>query len=177
VAALPSTFGGFTIGDRFLGGRFGILGSANFQNVYSATDGFFIKEQSQPLPGPNPNTPEWDYVSNRYYSDQQTRGAGHIKMDYVFNPKHKIDFYVLYTQMNEIRSRIEQDTDNSLPGSELDPHYQSKVVFQNIFNATLRGKDTLAPHLLLDWTGSFAIRILVDMLIFPIILISMGKKS
>jgi len=156
VAAPPNTFGGFTIGDRFFGGRFGILASASYQNVYSATSGFWDRQQQQPNYSPAPNTPLWDYVSNRYYSDQQTRTAGHLKMDYIFNPKHKISFYTVYTEMKEVRSRIEQDTDNSLANSELDPHYQSKVSYQHILNITLKGKDTLAHNLLLDWTGSYA---------------------
>ncbi len=156
VSVPPNVVAGFTIGDRFLGGRFGILASGNFQNVYSATSGLWIKQQSQPLPGPNPNTFDFDYISNRYFSDQQTRGAGHVKMDYVFSPKHRIDFYTVFTQMDETRSRLEQDTDNTLLKSELDPKYQSKVSFQHILNMTLKGKDTLAPHLFLDWTGAYA---------------------
>ncbi len=156
VAVPPNLVAGFTLGDRFLGGRLGILLSANFQNIYSATEGFWIKQQSEPNPGPHPNTPIWDYVSNRDYWEQQTRGAGHLKIDYVFSPKHRMDFYAVYTQMNDIRSRIEQDTANSLPGSEMNPHYQSKVTSQYIFNATLKGKDTLAHNLFLDWTGAYS---------------------
>lgn len=156
ISAPPDLFGGFTIGDRFFGGRFGILASASYQNVYSASQGMWIKQQSEPLPGPNPNTFDFDYISNRYYSDQQTRGAGHIMMDYAFNPKHKIEFYTVYVQMNELRSRIEQDTDNSLNNSELQPKYQSKVTYQHILSTTLKGKDTLAPHLFLDWTGAYS---------------------
>jgi outer membrane receptor protein involved in Fe transport len=156
VTAPPNLVSGFTIGDRFFGGRFGVLVSANYQNVYSATEGLWIKLQSQPEYSPTYNTPDWDFISNRYYSDQQTRAAGHIKMDYIFSPKHRISFYTVYSQMSEIRSRLEQDTTNSLPNSEMDPHYQSKVTYEHILSSTLKGKDSLAHHLLLDWTAAYS---------------------
>jgi len=155
--APPNIVSGFTIGDRFFDNKFGILASANYQNVYSGSEGFFMKSQQIPLPGPSPgNIPEWDYMSNRNYYIQQTRGAAHIKMDYEFNTKHKITLYTVYTEMVQKETRIDMDTDNTQPGSEQDPAFRSQIIYEHILNTTLKGYDSLGSHLFLDWTGAFA---------------------
>jgi outer membrane receptor protein involved in Fe transport len=152
----PNIVSGFTIGNRFFNNKFGILASGSYQNVFSGSEGFFMKSQQQPLPSPTFNTPEWDYMSSREYYIQQTRGAAHLKMDYEFNTRHKITLYTVYTEMVQRETRFEDDTDNTLPGSELDPGYRSVVTYQHIFNTTLKGYDSLGSHLFLDWTGAYA---------------------
>lgn len=154
--APPDLFGGFTVGDRFFGGKFGILGSVNYQNTYSATTGFFIKPQAQPNSGPTFNTPSWDYIESRYYYVQQTRGAGHLMLDYMFNKKHKISFYNVYAQMNQIETRYTYDTDNASPGSSLDPNQRTQAIYEHIYNSTIKGTDTLAHNLALNWTMAYS---------------------
>jgi len=156
VPTPPNIVSGFTVGDRFFNNKFGVLVSGNYQNVYTASDGFFMKEEQIPLPSPTFNTPLWDYQSSRDYYIQQTRGAGHIKMDYEFNTKHKITLYTVYTEMVQKETRMEDDTDNTLPGSELDPAYRSQVIYQHILNTTLKGYDSLGSHFFLDWTAAYA---------------------
>ena len=156
VTVLPNILAGATIGNRLLLNKLGILFSVSYQNTFSATQGFFIKAQSQPLPAPTFNTPEWDYVSSRYYSTQQRREAAHLKLDYEFNKKHKISLYTVYAGMNQYRSRIEDDTLNSIKGSELDPLYETKVTYQHIFSTILQGIDTLAHNLFLEWTAAYS---------------------
>ncbi len=156
ITAPPNITSGFTIGDRFFNNKFGILASGSYQNVYSATIGVFTKPESQPDPGPYPNTPIWDYISSREVYVQQTRGAGHIKMDYEFNPKHKITFYTVYAEMTQKEVRLEDDTDNTLANSELDPHYRFQTIYEHIYNATLEGRDSLGSHLVLDWKAAYS---------------------
>jgi len=156
ITAPPNIVAGFTIGDRFFNNKLGVLASVSYQNLYSTTYGFFIKPQAQPNPGPNPNTPFWDELSSNSFSLQQTTSAAHLKLDYQFNPKNTISLYTVYTEMNQKRMRYEQDSDNSLVNSELDPHYQSKVTYQHIFNTTLLGKDSIGQHLFLDWKGAYS---------------------
>ncbi len=152
---LPDLIAGATVGNRFFNKKLGVLFSVSYQNTFSSTQEMFIKPQSEPQPVPF-NTPVWDYISSRYYSVQQQREAAHLKLDYEFNQRHKISFYTLFAQMNQYRSRIETDTDNSLAGSELDPAYETKVTYQSIFTSILQGTDTLARGLLLDWTGAYS---------------------
>jgi hypothetical protein len=156
VNALPNLSAGATVGNRFLNKKFGVLFSVNYQNSYSGTQETFIKPQSEPQPVPVYNTPIWDYISSRYYSTQQEREAAHLKLDYEFNQRHKLTFYTLFAGMNQYRSNFEVDTNSSLKNSELDPTYETKVTFQQIFSAILQGQDTLAHNLYLDWTGAYS---------------------
>jgi len=156
--SLPANiFSGFTIGDRFFDGRFGILASFNYQNTYNLTSGFFIKPQSQPNASLTAyNIPDWDQIESREDYVQQTRGAGHIMMDYVFNRKNKITLYNVYAQMTQVETRLDDDTLNSSPNSELNPSDRFITTYQHIYNATLKGTDTLLPNLALDWTGAYS---------------------
>ena len=156
ISAPPNVVSGFTIGDRFFNGKFGVLGSFNYQNTYSASTGFFIKPQSEPATTPEYNTPLWDYIESREDYVQQTRGAGHVMMDYIFNKKNKITFYNVYSQMNQVETRITDDTANASPGSELQPGYRFITTYEHIYNATLKGTDTLMPNLALDWTAAYS---------------------
>ncbi len=156
VNIAPDFLSGFTVGDRFLGGKLGFLASASYQNVYSDTKGLFIKPQAQPLPGPTFNYPEWDYVQSRNDAIQQTRSAAHVKLDYELNKKNTINFYALYAEMTQVEARSDEDTVDIIPGSELDPHFRSLITFEHIFNTTLNGVDTLARNLSLDWTAAYS---------------------
>lgn len=156
VTAPANILGGFTIGNRFFKKKLGVMFSASYQNIYNATYGFFLKPQSQPNFQPTYNTPVWDYMQGRYYSVQDRRGAAHLMMDYMFNSKHHIKLYSLYTEMDQFESRVAFDTNNTAPGSELDPEYQSKVIYQHIYNTTLIGTDSLLHNLCLDWTGAYS---------------------
>jgi len=156
ITPAPNIVSGFTIGDRFLNNKFGVLASVSYQNLFSSTYGFFIKPQSQPNPGPQYGIPFWDEISSNSFSLQQTRAAAHIKLDYEFNPRNNISLYALYTEMDQQRSRYEEDTLGSLANSELDPHWESKVTQQHLFNTTLKGRDSIGSHLYLDWTGAYS---------------------
>lgn len=156
-SAPPDIFSGFTIGDRFLNGKFGVLASFNYQNTYSLTSGFFIKPQSQPNASTTEfNIPNWDYDQSREDYVQQTRGAGHVMLDYKFNRKHKITLYNVYAQMTQVETRIGDDTTNHSAGSELSPDDRFEVTYEHIYNATLKGTDTLAHNLALDWTTAYS---------------------
>ena len=157
MSAPPNVFSGFTIGDRFFGGKFGVLASFNYQNTYNLSTGFFIRPQSQPNASTTAiNIPDWDYIENRQDYVKQTRGAGHLIMDYIFNKKNKITLYNVYAQMNQVETRIADDTDNATPGSTLTQSYRFETTYEYIYNATLKGTDTLAHNLALDWTTAYA---------------------
>lgn len=156
VSVPPDLLGGFTAGDRFFHKKLGIMLSGSYQNTYNAAYGFFIKPLYQPTWQPTYNTPQYYYIENHYYSVQDRRGAAHLMMDYVFNAKHSVKLYSLYTEMDDLMSRFAFDTVNTAPGSEMDPEYQSKVTYQHIFNTTLMGKDSLCHNLCLDWTAAYS---------------------
>ncbi len=158
VKAVPDAAAGFTFGDRFLNNKLGVILSAVYQNSYSQTNEFFLTPDPQPQTSEGPNTPIFDDVENRVYSTQQTRDAAHLKLDYDFSPKHKISFYTVYVGMTQLRSDFKTDTTLGTGTGALDvnKNYETKVSYQNIYNATLQGQDSLAHNLLLDWTGAYS---------------------
>lgn len=165
VKASPNSSAGFTFGDRFLNNKLGVILSAIYSNSYSQTNAFFITPSAQPNWGPNynnPNTPVFDDIETRVYSTQETRDAAHLKLDYDISPKHKISFYTFYVGMNQYRSDFKIDTSigtgsGTYPGEGgINKNYETKVTYENIYNATLQGQDSLAHNLLLDWTGAYS---------------------
>ena len=87
---------GLTIGDRFAGGKLGIIVSASFQNLYKGTISDRLVPDAQPLPSPSPNTlnPSDSYV--RQFNTQTNRLGLQNKIDYVFNARNKISLFNLY---------------------------------------------------------------------------------
>ncbi len=159
VKAAPDAAAAFTFGDRYLNNKLGVILSGIYTNEYSQTKVFFLNPSAQPTWGPNynnPNTPAFDDVENYVYSTQQTWEGLNLKLDYDFSPKHKISFYAFYVGMNQYRSAFKTDTTigtGSGAGS-VAQNYETKVTLENIMNATLQGKDTLASGLFMDWTGA-----------------------
>lgn len=162
--ASPDASAGFTYGDRYFNNKLGLILSAIYQNTYSITKAFFLTPSAQPNFGPNydnPNTPIFDDIENRIYSTQQTRESAHLKLDYNLSSKHKLSFYTTYVGMNQYRSDFKTDTNlgtgsNTWPGTGgANLNYETKVTYENIYNATFQGLDSLAHNFLLDWTGAY----------------------
>ncbi|HTB06504.1 MAG TPA: carboxypeptidase-like regulatory domain-containing protein, partial [Bacteroidia bacterium] len=165
VKASPDASAGFTFGDRYLNNKLGLILSAIYQNDYHQTNSFFLTPSAQPTWGPNynnPNIPVFDDIENRTYSIQETRYAAHLKLDYEINPKNKISFYTMYVGMNQFRSDFKVDTNigtgsGTYPGQGgINHNYETKVTYENIYNATLQGQDSLAHNLQLDWTAAYS---------------------
>ncbi|HTB30815.1 MAG TPA: carboxypeptidase-like regulatory domain-containing protein, partial [Bacteroidia bacterium] len=160
--AAPDYSAGFTFGDRYLHNKLGVILSALYENSYSITNAFFVTPSAQPDASNGPNTPVFDDIETRVYSTQETREAAHLKLDYDFSPKHKISFYTFYVGMNQYRTDFKTDTNlgtgtGTYPGIDgISKNYETKVTYENIYNATLQGQDSLAHGLLLDWTGAYS---------------------
>jgi TonB-dependent receptor len=78
-------------------------------------------------------------------------------MDYVFNPRHKLSFYTVYVGLDAFRERYFTDSIGiATPTSNVEKHYETKVVYQNIYNATLSGEHTLLKNLVFDWKGAYS---------------------
>jgi hypothetical protein len=158
IKASPDYAAGFTFGDRFFNNKLGVILSAIYSNTYTQTKAFFATPDAQPLTGDGPNTPDFDDVENRVYSTQQTREAAHLKLDYDISPKHKISFYTVYVGMNQYRTDFKVDTTIGTGTGALtvNQNYETKVTYEDIYNATLQGQDSLAKNLLFDWTAAYS---------------------
>lgn len=153
---------GMTIGDRFAGGKLGIILSASYQNIYKGAISERLVPDAQPLPAPVPNTlnPSDSYV--RQYSTQTNRLGLQNKIDYFFNSRNKISLFNMYLHQNEYETRFTPDSStaglNSTATQTLvSPEYRSRWQIQDIYNATLHGEHQLSNRVKLDWNGVYSI--------------------
>ncbi len=153
----PNIIASLSIGNRFLKRKqLGILVSGSYQNTFNLTHDIFLLPAAQPQWTP-PNQPLISDCYVRDYSLQQIRKAIHAKIDYKFNPRHKLSFYTMYTGLDAYRQRNLVDSigiGNSI--ANVEKQFETRVTLQNIYNATLHGEHTLVKGLVFDWSGAYS---------------------
>ena len=153
---------GLTIGDRFAGGKLGIIVSASYQNIYKGTISDRLVPDAQPLTqlGPNELSLSDSYV--RQFNTQTDRLGLQNKIDYIFNSKNKISLFNLYVHQNVYETRYTPDSSmdglNSSPTlTTVSPEYRSTWQTQDIYNATLQGDHILSNKVSINWSGVYSI--------------------
>ena len=153
---------GVTIGDRFAGGKLGIIVSASYQNIYKGSISERLVPDAQPLPSPSANTlnPSDSYV--RQFNTQTNRVGVQNTIDYIINSKNKISLFNFYVHQNEYETRFTPDSStaglNSTATQTLvNPEYRSRWQIQDIYNATLHGEHQLSKRVKFDWNGVYSI--------------------
>jgi TonB-dependent receptor len=145
-----------SIGNRLFKHRLGFLFGGSYQHTYRGSTSSFFKLNGQPGPDPAPNTPIFESVENRKYSNEQARLGLNLKFDYAFNEKNKLSLYGLFMQLDDQQHR-------NLLGNQLtqygDVSITDRSVFrrQNIGNATLQGDHLLAAKLKLNWSAVYSL--------------------
>ena len=156
VSAPINSYATLAIGNRFLDKKLGVMLGLSYQNEYSGYNGFFSPSESLSSDG----TFLMKHVNVREYSTQQKRTAASMKADYAINQNHKISLYGLYANLNDIQTRLTQDT--LLPGRTdfgngqvwfmARPRYQK----QNLVNTTLQGEHQLSNAFKIDWSAVYS---------------------
>ena len=136
----PDIVGGFSYGDRFFGGKLGVIAAFSYQNLFRGKDASLYY-----IPGSSGKGTE-----NRMYSEEQNRMGAHAKLDYRFSDRHKLMLYAGYMDLQETEVR-----DGS---NDQERTVRMKWNHQYIFNTTLKGEHSFldADRLKLDWTGVFS---------------------
>ena len=136
----PDIVGGFSYGDRFFGGRLGVMAAFSYQNLFRGKDASLYY-----IPGSAGKGTE-----NRAYSDEQNRLGAHVKLDYRFSKRHKLMLYAGYMDLQESEVRD--------GANDQERTVRMKWNHQYIFNTTLKGEHSFlrADRLKLDWTGVFS---------------------
>ncbi|GGB15759.1 TonB-dependent receptor [Puia dinghuensis] len=153
---------GFTIGDRFLDKKLGIILSASYQDLYKGAVSERLVPDAQPLPSPDPNTlnPSDSYV--RTYSTRTNRIGLQNKIDYLFNDRNRISLFNLYLHQDQFETRYTPDSSSAGLNSTatqtlVKPEYRSRWQIQDIYNATLQGNHQLSNKVRVDWSGVYSI--------------------
>ena len=134
-AALPDLSAGFSYGDRFLGGKLGLMAAASLISTARGKESEIHYQPGTTLYG----------IEYRNYSSRQARLGTHLKTDYIFNPGNRIMLYGGYMDMSE--SEVRDGSDDK------EWSVRMKHSHQYIFNTTLKGEHSLnsLPSLKISW--------------------------
>ncbi len=150
---------GFTLGDRFAGGKLGIILSSSYQDFFQGSNSLFLSPNAQPTPG---NVPSFNDIYLRNYSTETKRFGLQNKIDYVFNSRNRISLFSLYVNQNDFQSRNSIDSTLAIqrtgPGSgNVSITNRSRWQQQNIYNTTLQGDHSLSPSWNLNWSAVYSL--------------------
>ena len=136
----PDITGGFSFGDRYFGGKLGLMAAFSYQNLFRGKDSDLYYK-----PGSTVNGTEV-----RTYSEEQNRMGSHLKLDYRFNGRHKMMLYAGYMDLRETEVRDAAD--------DKERTVRMKWNRQYILNTTLKGEHSFLEdnRLKLNWTGVFS---------------------
>lgn len=94
-----------SIGNRILNHKVGFLLGGSYQHTYRGSNSSFFSLNGQPSPDPIANTPIFESVQKRTYSNEQARLGLNLKLDYAFNNRNKISLYNLFMQLDDWQHR------------------------------------------------------------------------
>ena len=136
----PDLVGGFSFGDRYFGGKLGIMAAVSWQNLFRGknTDLYYVSGSSG------------NGTEIRTYSEEQNRLGTHVKLDYRAGDRHKVMLYAGYMDLRESEVRDGQNTRDWIVKMQWNRQY--------IINTTLKGEHSFLRdgRLKLDWTGVFS---------------------
>jgi outer membrane receptor protein involved in Fe transport len=157
---INSTYG-VTVGDRFAGGKLGIILSGSYQSLFKGTISDRLVPDAQPLPTPQPNSlnPSDSYV--RQFNTLTQRFGLQNKIDYIFNRKNKISLFNMYVHQDQYESRFTPDSstaglNSTATETTMSPEYRSTWQIQNIYNGTLQGDHELSNRVSVNWSGVYS---------------------
>jgi outer membrane receptor protein involved in Fe transport len=155
ITPLPDIFGGLTIGDRFMGGKLGVMFGASIQNSFRGADRDWYKIDVDPLGSGRPSLSSYQ---ERQTSVQQFRLGLHSKIDYQINKDNSLSLYLADFTLNDFEAREMVSSDRAITPDNINATYlfQTRVrsTYSGIRNATLQGNhNLLGSKLLMDWSA------------------------
>lgn len=151
---MPNFVAGVSVGNRVFDRKFGFIVAANFQNIYKGTATTLYDDEMLQTE----STIRLTDVKQRFYSENQQQYGLHAKFDYVFNQRHKLEFYnfLVYSDVAQVREtektnyKLSYDPANGT----LDLSYQTRMrnTKQYIYASTLSGDHDFTDRFDLNWT-------------------------
>jgi len=141
-----------SIGDRIFNHKLGVFVGGSFQHTYRGNNTTYFSPNGQPSPDPLPNTPIFQAVEKREYSNEQARTGANLNLDYSLNRNNKISLLGVFMQLDDYQHRHIFSNTLTMVG---DVGISDRSVFrrQNIYNATLHGDHSLTDKLILKWSA------------------------
>jgi hypothetical protein len=145
-----------SLGNRIFNHKLGFLLGGSYQHTYRGSNSSFFSLNGQPSPDPVANTPLFESVQKRTYSNEQARLGLNLKLDYAFNSRNKLSLYNLFMQLDDWQHRHVLSNQLTLFG---DVGNNDRSVFrrQNVYNSTLQGDHSLTDKLKLNWSAVYSL--------------------
>ena len=156
IQPMPNILANFTIGNRFWGDKVGVILAGGYQDVFSGLTSEYITLDKQTNWTPS-NSPVFDDVQNRIYSREDKRWDMVGKIDYRFNSKNSVVLSAVLVGSEQLRERNYSDTLVSVPVGQVEHHYETKWTKQSISEFSIKGLDSLAKNLYLDYTLAYGL--------------------
>ncbi len=138
--AMPDLNAGLSFGDRFLNDKIGLMLAGSIQNSNRGNNSnMYGSVGSDSLQA----------ITNRYFSEQQTRIGTHAKVDYYLSKNHKFTWYNGYMNFrnSQVRDAISEQTET----------FRLRYNKQSIFASILKGEHKfLNDALKIKWTLDFS---------------------
>ena len=153
IQAPPDLHIGVSYGNRYFNKKLGVLISGMYQTTYQGSINNYLGTQL------NPNTNNFDIISKNksLYCTQINRKALVVKLDYVFNNHNQISLYNTYLNMDEIRTRHDEDTTYEINWGRVLYSDITNLDLSNIESATLHGKHILTENLDINWSLVYSV--------------------
>ncbi|MBX3042374.1 MAG: TonB-dependent receptor [Candidatus Kapabacteria bacterium] len=154
--ALPNAIAGFTIGDRFGENKqFGAILALSYQSITRGQN----SSSTNIDPERESGLTTLDNVYVRENSIHDTRIGIHNKLDYNFNPNHRISLYnaFMHLSQNEAWYLIDSSYFRLSFVRTVDYELFSQQIDQNIYNSTIRGDHNFGKNHVFDWSLSYAL--------------------
>ena len=156
----PNLVGGISIGERFLNSKLGVLIAGSIQETFKGNNSTLFNSA---VVNADNKFGTITNVSERKYSERQDRYGLHAKVDYVFNPNHKLSLYNMYTNLKSVQTRDAVSTDfstgyNQAAGNaELSYSTRARLSQQQIYSGTLHGDHHLLDDKLkVQWSAVYS---------------------
>jgi hypothetical protein len=155
----PDMLAGFTISNRFLKDKLGLLLAANLQNTYRGRNSLFFESAVvDTLRGVTLTS-----MKKRNYSEQEMRYGVFSKIDYRLKNENKIEWNNTFMNLTEFQIRDTKSTFLTIGGYDpgngdaaLEYATRSRTSGQHILNSNLKGIFFLKPNLKLDLSAVYS---------------------
>ena len=151
----PDVQGNLSYGRRFFSQKLGVLAAAGLQTIHTGSEGFLILQNNEPQVNNVPGIT--DFIKRRYYATSDRKQV-YATLDYQFNPKHRLRFYQLYINKQDLETRDAVDTSlaEGRSGSgtgRIAIMQRERITQQAMEHLHLEGEHQLSPRFSLDWSG------------------------
>ncbi len=153
---INSYFNG-SIGDKITK-KLGFIAAVSYQHLYKGSSSLFYPPNGDPQPIPVSNTPTFNVIQARTYSNLQNRTGAHLKLNYDLNDQNRISFYTAYFQLDLTQHRFEEEGLSvylHVPGQDYN-HDRSYFERQTIWTNALQGKHQVTNNFSVDWSAVYS---------------------